>query len=51
MALDRKDGEAWLILGAAYQSLGKLADARRSFLACSKEATTGPVGECRAMLQ
>jgi len=51
VALDRKDGEAWLILGAAYQSLGKLADARRSFLACSKEATTGPVGECRAMLQ
>jgi hypothetical protein len=51
VALDAKDGEAWLILGAAYQSLGKALDARRSFVACTKEGTRGPIGECRAMLR
>jgi Flp pilus assembly protein TadD len=51
VALDAKDGEAWLILGAAYQSIGRALDARRSFLACTKEGTRGPLGECRAMLR
>ena len=51
VALDAQDGEAWLILGAAYQSLGKSAEARRSFVACTKDGTRGPLGECRAMLR
>jgi hypothetical protein len=51
VAIDATDGEAWLILGAAYQSLGKMADARSAFLSCTKDGKRGPVGECRAMLR
>lgn len=51
VASDPTDGEAWLILGAAYQQAGKLGEARRCFTSCSKEAKRGPVGECRAMLR
>ncbi len=51
VALDATDGEAWLVLGAAYQEVGQLADARRAFLACVKQGRRGPIGECRALLQ
>lgn len=51
VALDPTDGEAWLLLGAAYQEKGKNADARRAFTSCTKEGKRGPVGECRAMLR
>ena len=51
VALDPTDGDAWLILGAAYQEVGQLDGARRAFQACLKQAKRGPVGECRAMLQ
>lgn len=51
VALDSADGEAWLVLGAAYQEVGKNADARRCFNSCIKEGKRGPVSECRAMLQ
>jgi len=51
VALDPTDGEAWLILGAAYQEAGKGADARRCFNACLKQGKKGPLNECRAMLQ
>jgi len=51
VGLDPTDGEAWLLLGAAYQSQGRVADARRSFNACLKEGKKGPLGECKAMLQ
>jgi hypothetical protein len=51
VALDPADGEAWLMLGAAYQSMGKSAEARRSFSSCVAEAKKGPVNECRAMLR
>jgi hypothetical protein len=50
VALDPADGEAWLILGAAYQEQGKMADARRCYQACLKEGKRGPKGECAAML-
>ena len=50
-ALDPNDGEAWLLLGAAYQSAGKLADARRAFTTCVRDGKKGPIGECRAMLR
>jgi tetratricopeptide (TPR) repeat protein len=51
VALDPTDGEAWLILGAAYQSRGELAEAKRCYRACVDQATRGPKGECRAMAQ
>lgn len=51
VALDPTDGEAWLLLGAAYQEKGKNADARRAFTSCVKEGKRGPMGECRAMLR
>ena len=51
VALDPQDGEAWLLLGAAYQEKGKNADARRCYKACLSEGKRGPIGECRAMLR
>jgi hypothetical protein len=51
VALDPSDGEAWLLLGAAYQSAGKPMDARRAFTSCLKEGKKGPISECRAMLR
>ena len=51
VALDPTDGEAWLVLGAAYQSKGAVADARRCFKACVSQAKRGPRGECSAMLR
>jgi hypothetical protein len=49
--LDPSDGDAWLYLGAAYQSIGKRAEARRSFLSCTTEAKKGQINECRLMLR
>jgi tetratricopeptide (TPR) repeat protein len=51
VALDPTDGEAWLLLGAAYQEKGAIGEARRCYNACLKEGKRGPVGECRAMLR
>ncbi len=51
VALDPTDGEAWLLLGAAYQDKGNLGEARRAYTACTKQGTRGPIGECRAMLR
>ncbi|CAN5910375.1 hypothetical protein BH11MYX4_BH11MYX4_34230 [soil metagenome] len=51
VALDPQDGEAWLLLGAAYQEKGKNAEARRAYKACLTEGKRGPIGECRAMLR
>jgi cytochrome c-type biogenesis protein CcmH/NrfG len=51
VGLDPTDGEAWLILGAAYQSRGELTEAKRCYRACVDQATRGPKGECRAMAQ
>lgn len=51
VALDPTDGEAWLLLGASYQQVGKNADARKAFQSCLKEGKRGPLGECKEMLQ
>jgi hypothetical protein len=48
--LDPTDAEAWLILGAAYQLAGDGTEARNAFRSCSKLATHGGVGECRAFV-
>ena len=50
VALDGGDGEAWLLLGAAYDSLGNKTQARRCYNACVARAKRGPVDECRQML-
>ena len=49
--LDPTDGEAWLILGAAYQEKGNIAEARRAYSSCVKEGKTGPRTECAKMLR
>lgn len=49
--LDPTDGEAWLILGAAYQEKGNMTEARRAYASCVKEAKTGPRNECAKMLR
>ena len=49
--IDPSDADAWLILGAANMEIGKSADARTAFATCAKQATRGPVGECRSMLR
>jgi hypothetical protein len=51
VALDPQDGEAWLLLGAAYQDKGKVGEARRCYAACLKQGKRGPLGECQAMLR
>ena len=51
VAADAEDGEAWLILGAAYQEKGKIGEARRCYTACLKQGKRGPIGECAAMLR
>jgi hypothetical protein len=51
VALDPGDGEAWLILGAAYQQKGEIADARRCYKACLSQGKRGPKSECAAMLR
>jgi hypothetical protein len=51
VALDPGDGEAWLVLGAAYQERGDLANARRCYRACLSEGKRGPRKECADMLR
>jgi hypothetical protein len=49
--LDPTDAEAWLLLGAAYEMRGLASDARRAYSSCARQGRSGPVAECRAMLQ
>jgi hypothetical protein len=51
VAIDPADGEAWLILGAAYQQRGDAKNATRCFKACVDQAKRGPKTECAAMLR
>lgn len=51
VALDPEDGEAWLILGAAYQEKGQLHEAHAAYKSCLTEGKRGPKGECAAMLR
>jgi hypothetical protein len=50
ITVDPTDAEAWLILGAADQAAGHGADARDAFTQCTKQAKSGNVYECGAML-
>jgi tetratricopeptide (TPR) repeat protein len=51
VSLDPSDGEAWLILGAAYQQQGNASEARRCYKACIETGRRGPKNECAAMLR
>ncbi len=47
---DPHNAEAWLTLGAAYQVLGRRAEAREAYRQCAKRASDHPrVSECRAL--
>jgi hypothetical protein len=50
VALDPGDAEAWLILGAAYDMLGRGSDAHRAYASCVRRAQVGPVSECRSLV-
>lgn len=50
VALDAADGEAWLLLGAAYDSMGNKGQARRCYSACVARGKRGPLDECKEML-
>jgi hypothetical protein len=50
VALDPSDGEAWLVLGGAYQAMGNNGQAKRCYNACVSQGKKGPIGDCRDML-
>jgi hypothetical protein len=49
--LDPSDGEAWLVLGAAYQDKGKTAEALDAYRSCKAQGRVDPRGECAKMLR
>ncbi len=50
VALDPSDGEAWLVLGGAYQAMGNNGQAKRCYNACISQGKKGPTGDCKDML-
>jgi DNA-binding response OmpR family regulator len=46
---DPSNAEAWLTLGAAYQTLGNKAQAQSAYRSCAKQASGPRVAECRAL--
>ncbi len=50
VALDASDGEAWLVLGGAYQAMGNNSQAKRCYNACVSQGKKGPISDCRDML-
>ena len=50
VALDPSDGEAWLVLGGAYQAMGNNAQAKRCYNACVSQGKKGPISDCKDML-
>jgi hypothetical protein len=51
VGLDPTDGEAWLLLGAAYQEKGDIKNARRCYKSCIDQGKRGDKSECAAMLR
>ena len=47
---DPSDAEAWLTLGAAYDSAGNHAKSRAAYEACGRQAKGARVSECRALV-
>jgi hypothetical protein len=50
VGLDPSDGEAWLVLGGAYQAMGNTGQAKRCYNACVSQGKKGPIGDCKDML-
>ncbi len=50
VALDPSDGEAWLVLGGAYQAMGNASQAKRCYSACVNQGKKGPISDCKDML-
>ncbi|HEY2369643.1 MAG TPA: hypothetical protein VGH87_24760 [Polyangiaceae bacterium] len=50
VALDPSDGEAWLVLGGAYQAMGNNGQAKRCYTACTTQGKKGPLSDCKDML-
>jgi hypothetical protein len=50
VALDPSDGEAWLVLGGAYQAMGQNGQAKRCYTACTTQGKKGPLSDCKDML-
>lgn len=51
VSIDPTDGDAWLLLGAAYQQAGNAASASRCFKACLDQGKRGARSECAQMLR
>ncbi len=51
VALDPADGEAWQLLGGAYQAKGNMGQARRCYDACIHQGKRGPIAECADLLK
>ena len=51
MGLDPSDGEAWLVLGGAYQAMGNTGQAKRCYNACVSQGKKGPISDCKDMLE
>jgi tetratricopeptide (TPR) repeat protein len=49
--LNPTDSEAWLVLGAAYQQMGNVGEARRCFQSCLEKGKSESRSECAAMLR
>jgi tetratricopeptide (TPR) repeat protein len=50
VALDPSDGEAWLVLGGAYQAMGNASQAKRCYNACVSQGKKGPISDCKDVL-
>ena len=50
IALDPTDAEAWLVLGAAYQAMGNVGQAKRCFHSCISQGKKGPISDCKDVL-
>jgi hypothetical protein len=50
VALDASDGEAWLVLGGAYQAMGNNSQAKRCYNACVTQGKKGPISDCKDVL-
>jgi DNA-binding response OmpR family regulator len=48
--IDPSDAEAWLTLGAAYDSAGNHAKSRAAYESCGRQARGARVSECRALV-
>jgi hypothetical protein len=51
IARDPADADIYLVLGAGLQEAGRWAEAGATFARCARDATKGPVHECRALMR